>query len=443
MNPTEKKLCKFGGSSLADAVQFRKVKAIVAADPARRYIVVSAPGKRHSGDDKITDLLYACHRLRHDGRDFSDPFSKIRTRYLEIEAALSLPANMEQELDVIEQAIARGASADYIASRGEYLCALLMAAYLGFPFVDAAGVIRFTDGKYDDERTMERRELVAALDRAVVPGFYGATQNGAIVTFPRGGSDITGSVIAKVCAVDVYENWTDVNGFLMADPRIVDDPRTMEYVTYCELRELSYMGASVLHEESIFPVRKARIPIHVCNTNDPSAPGTWIVSDGDLGRIPPRRTLTGISGRKGFTAITLSRDNMHAQAGYLYKLLGILHRYGVAVDSIPSGIDSVSLVIDDRELKGVMDSIYHDIRVECAPDSVQIASCLALISIVGKGMQRLCGTAARVFDALHRANISARLIDQGTLEMNIIIGVEQRDFENAIRVIYAAFMDAA
>lgn len=434
-------LCKFGGSSLADAAQFRKVKAIVASDAARRYVVVSAPGKRQDGDDKITDLLYACHRQQSEGRDFSAAFAKVRDRYLSIERELALATDIGAELDVIEQAIARGAGADYIASRGEFLCALLMAAYLELPFVDAAAVIRFSDGKYDDARTMERRELVAALPGAVVPGFYGATENGAIVTFPRGGSDITGSVIAKACAVDVYENWTDVNGFLMADPRIVESPRTMEYVTYCELRELSYMGASVLHEESIFPVRQARIPIHVCNTNDPAAPGTWIVSDGDLGRIPPRRTLTGISGRRGFTAITLSRDNLHAQPGYLYRLLGILHRHGVSVDSIPSGIDTISLVVDDRQLHGKMDGIYHDIRVECAPDSVQIASCLALISIVGKGMQRLCGTAARVFDALHRANISARLIDQGTLEMNIIIGVEQRDFENAIRVIYAAFMD--
>ncbi len=441
MTPDRRILAKFGGSSLADAAQFQKVKAIVAADPARRFVVVSAPGKRNKRDEKITDLLYLCHRLQREGSDFSAPFDKIRQRYLDIERTLGLGTHIAAELDVVQQALTRGASVEYIASRGEYLCALLMADYLGRPFVDASRVIRFCDGRYSDLMTMELRDVVRGMERAVIPGFYGATENGSIVTFSRGGSDITGSVMARAAEVDLYENWTDVDGFLMADPRIVDNPPPMPYVTYCELRELSYMGASVLHEESIFPVRQARIPIHVKNTNAPDAPGTLIIPDSRLLDIPRRGTLTGIAGRRGFTAVTLTRDNLHAQQGFVYRLLGILDRYHVSVESMPSGIDSVTAVMDDRALCGVMDDIYHDIRTELAPDSMQVQSCLALISIVGKGMQRTSGAAATVFAALRDAGVSVRVIDQGALEMSIIIGVEQRDFELAIRAVYGAFME--
>ena len=436
------KTAKFGGSSLSDAGQFQKVAAIVRGDPARRFVVVSAPGKRFSGDDKITDLLYRCAALAGRREDFSAPFGQIRDRYLSIERDLGLEqAHMGPALDEIEAALRTGrASRDFVASRGEYLCARLMGAYLGAPMVDAAQLIRFKeDGTLDMERTACYCAPLKDLPLAVIPGFYGTMPDGSIRTFSRGGSDITGAIIARAVGASEYENWTDVDGFMMADPRIVPEARIMHAVSYTELRELSYMGASVLHEESIFPVREARIPIHVRNTNHPEAGGTWIVNEGTLMKEHRHGLVAGISGRKGFTMITLTKENLHKQVGFGYGLLKILDRHDISFESMPCGIDNLTVVLNDADIKGKMDQLYHEIRTELKPDTVEIASSIALIATVGHGMARTLGVAARLFTALSEAGVSSRIIDQSPKEMNLIVGVDQRDFETAVRAIYRAF----
>ena len=434
------KTVKFGGSSLASAEQFRKVKTIIERDAARRYVVVSAPGKRFPGDDKITDLLYRCQALRAQGLSFDAAFQKIAERFIGIRDGLGLNLCIEAELDEIRSRIEAGTTPDFAASRGEYLNAKLLSAYLGFPFLDAGEFIRFRDdGTFDDDATTVRAGILTAHERAVIPGFYGRQRSGAIHTFSRGGSDITGAITARLSESDVYENWTDVSGFLMTDPRIVPDAKVIETVTYSELRELSYMGASVLHEDSIFPVRKARIPIHVLNTNDPEASGTMIVPDSMATDKEHARPITGIAGRRGYTVITLTKDNLHNDLGFSYRLMGILARNGISAERMPSGIDTISLVIDDKRLIGRMDQLYHDIMIECSPDTVEIASCIALIASVGIGMVRNPGVAAKLFSALSEAEVNARLIDQDSNEMNIIVGVEQRDFERAVQAIYRAF----
>ena len=436
------KTAKFGGSSLSDAGQFQKVAAIVRGDPARRFVVVSAPGKRFSGDDKITDLLYRCAALAGRREDFSAPFGQIRDRYLSIERDLGLEqAHMGPALDEIEAALRTGrASRDFVASRGEYLCARLMGAYLGAPMVDAAQLIRFKeDGTLDMERTACYCAPLKDLPLAVIPGFYGTMPDGSIRTFSRGGSDITGAIIARAVGASEYENWTDVDGFMMADPRIVPEARVMHAVSYTELRELSYMGASVLHEESIFPVREARIPIHVRNTNHPEAGGTWIVNEGTLMKDHRHGLVAGISGRKGFTMITLTKENLHKQVGFGYGLLKILDRHDISFESMPCGIDNLTVVLNDADIKGKMDQLYHEIRTELKPDTVEIASSIALIATVGHGMARTLGVAARLFTALSEAGVSSRIIDQSPKEMNLIVGVDQRDFETAVRAIYRAF----
>ena len=436
------KTAKFGGSSLSDAGQFQKVAAIVRGDPARRFVVVSAPGKRFSGDDKITDLLYRCAALAGRREDFSAPFGQIRDRYLSIERDLGLEqAHMGPALDEIEAALRTGrASRDFVASRGEYLCARLMGAYLGAPMVDAAQLIRFKeDGTLDMERTACYCAPLKDLPLAVIPGFYGTMPDGSIRTFSRGGSDITGAIIARAVGASEYENWTDVDGFMMADPRIVPEARVMHAVSYTELRELSYMGASVLHEESIFPVREARIPIHVRNTNHPEAGGTWIVNEGTLMKEHRHGLVAGISGRKGFTMITLTKENLHKQVGFGYGLLKILDRHDISFESMPCGIDNLTVVLNDADIKGKMDQLYHEIRTELKPDTMEIASSIALIATVGHGMARTLGVAARLFTALSEAGVSSRIIDQSPKEMNLIVGVDQRDFETAVRAIYRAF----
>lgn len=438
------KTAKFGGSSLSDAGQFKKVAAIVRSDPERRFIVVSAPGKRFSGDEKITDLLYRCASLASAREDFSAPFALIRDRYLSIEKELGLEAaHMGSALDEIEAALSTGrATRDFIASRGEYLCARLMGAYLNVPMVDAAQLIRFREnGELDTEATMLYCAPLKDLPVAVIPGFYGAMPGGTVRTFSRGGSDITGAIIARAVGADVYENWTDVDGFMMADPRIVPEARTMHAVSYEELRELSYMGASVLHEESIFPVREARIPIHVRNTNRPEGGGTWIVNEGTLMKEHRHGIVAGISGRKGFTMITLTKDNLHKQVGFGYNLLRILDRHGISFESMPCGIDNLTIILNDADIKGKMDVLYHEIRTELKPDTVEIASSIALIATVGRGMARTVGVAARLFTALSEAGISSRIIDQSPKEMNLMVGVDQRDFEGAVRAIYRAFCE--
>ena len=438
------KTAKFGGSSLSDADQFRKVAAILQADPTRRFVVVSAPGKRFSGDDKITDLLYKCADLSSRREDFSPAFGPIRERFLSIERDLSIEsAHISEALDEIEAELGTGrASRDYVASRGEYLCAKLMGAYLHVPMVDAARLIRFTeDGELDMETTACYCAPLKDLPRAVIPGFYGAMPDGSIRTFSRGGSDITGAILARAVGADEYENWTDVDGFMMADPRIVPEARTMHAVSYEELRELSYMGASVLHEESIFPVREARIPIHVRNTNHPEASGTWIVNEGTLMKEHRHGLVAGISGRKGFTMITLTKENLHKQVGFGYGLLKILDRHNISFETMPCGIDVLTVVLNDADIKGKMDILYHEIRTELKPDTVEIASSIALIATVGRGMARTAGVAARLFTALQGAGVSCRIIDQSPKEMNLIVGVDQRDFENAVRAIYRAFCE--
>ena len=438
------KTAKFGGSSLSDADQFRKVAAILQADPTRRFVVVSAPGKRFSGDDKITDLLYKCADLSSRREDFSPAFGPIRERFLSIERDLSIEsAHISEALDEIEAELGTGrASRDYVASRGEYLCAKLMGAYLHVPMVDAARLIRFTeDGELDMETTACYCAPLKDLPRAVIPGFYGAMPDGSIRTFSRGGSDITGAIIARAVGANEYENWTDVDGFMMADPRIVPEARTMHAVSYEELRELSYMGASVLHEESIFPVREARIPIHVRNTNHPEASGTWIVNEGTLMKEHRHGLVAGISGRKGFTMITLTKENLHKQVGFGYGLLKILDRHNISFETMPCGIDVLTVVLNDADIKGKMDILYHEIRTELKPDTVEIASSIALIATVGRGMARTAGVAARLFTALQGAGVSCRIIDQSPKEMNLIVGVDQRDFENAVRAIYRAFCE--
>ena len=438
------KTVKFGGSSLSDAGQFKKVAAIVRSDPERRFVVVSAPGKRFSGDEKITDLLYRCADLASQREDFSAPFALIRDRYLAIEKDLGLiAAHMGPALDEIEKALASGlVTRDFVASRGEYLCARLMGAYLGVPMVDAAQLIRFReDGELDMDATMLYCAPLKDLPIAAIPGFYGAMPGGTVRTFSRGGSDITGAIIARAVGADVYENWTDVDGFMMADPRIVPEARIMHAVSYEELRELSYMGASVLHEESIFPVREARIPIHVRNTNRPEGGGTWIVNEGTLIKEHRHGIVAGISGRKGFTMITLTKDNLHKQVGFGYNLLKILDRHDISFESMPCGIDNLTIILNDADIKGKMDVLYHEIRTELKPDTVEIASSIALIATVGRGMARTVGVAARLFTALSEAGISSRIIDQSPKEMNLMVGVDQRDFEGAVRAIYRAFCE--
>ena len=438
------KTVKFGGSSLSDAGQFKKVAAIVRSDPERRFVVVSAPGKRFSGDEKITDLLYRCADLASQREDFSAPFALIRDRYLAIEKDLGLiAAHMGPALDAIEKALASGlVTRDFVASRGEYLCARLMGAYLGVPMVDAAQLIRFReDGELDMDATMLYCAPLKDLPIAVIPGFYGAMLGWTVRPFSRPGSDITGAIIARAVGADVYENWTDVDGFMMADPRIVPEARIMHAVSYEELRELSYMGASVLHEESIFPVREARIPIHVRNTNRPEGGGTWIVNEGTLIKEHRHGIVAGISGRKGFTMITLTKDNLHKQVGFGYNLLKILDRHDISFESMPCGIDNLTIILNDADIKGKMDVLYHEIRTELKPDTVEIASSIALIATVGRGMARTVGVAARLFTALSEAGISSRIIDQSPKEMNLMVGVDQRDFEGAVRAIYRAFCE--
>ncbi len=433
------KVAKFGGSSLANASQFRKVEAIIKADPDRRYIVPSAPGKRFAEDHKITDLLYLCQAHVEQGIPFDDVFTIISNRYLEIIKELGLTLDLQPYLDQIKADIAGGASADYAASRGEYLNGLILADLLGFTFIDPADIIFFDKtGLLDMELTQSK--VSACLSQhpyAVIPGFYGTDCEGQIKTFSRGGSDITGAIVARGVNADIYENWTDVSGFLMADPRIVPNPKPIEKITYRELRELAYMGATVLHEESIFPVRQAGIPINIKNTNAPEHPGTLIVNDADP--VTQTGTITGIAGRKDFTVITVEKSLMNAELGFGRKLLSILESNGISFEHMPTGIDTLSVVIADSQLKNKTEKILDEIKQQCKPDSIEISPNMALIATVGRGMAFTPGIAAKIFKALGDEGINVRMINQGSSEINIIVGVETVDFEKAVRAIYNAF----
>ena len=434
------KVVKFGGSSLADAAHFRQVASIVKADPARRFVVASAPGKRFSGDEKVTDMLYRCYEMVRTHEDISEFYAKIAARYTSIIEELGLDFDISGELDYIKNAILHHSGRDFAASRGEYLNSLILAKYLGYGFVDAESVVFFKeDGSYDEEKTnFEMGKALSSMKNAVIPGFYGIMPNGTIKTFSRGGSDVTGSIVAKAVEADLYENWTDVSGCLMADPRIVKDPLPIKSVTYRELRELSYMGASVLHEEAIFPVRNAGIPINIRNTNDPSAPGTMIVANAT--EYDAKHIITGVAGKKGFSVITIEKDMMNSEIGFGRKVLEALEDNDISFEHLPSGIDTMSIVIATSELEGRCEKILSNMNRRVHADSIVIDDGLALLAVVGRGMVKAKGTAARVFDAISGQGINIRMIDQGSSELSIIIGVEEGDLERAMEAIYKEFV---
>jgi aspartate kinase len=436
------KAVKFGGSSLADAVQFKKAADIIKADPERRYVVPSAPGKRHKDDDKVTDLLYKCYDNAATGTDFNAVFDKIAERYREIIKGLELDYSLEDEFAEIKNAFINKEGRDYAASRGEYLNAKIMAEYLGYNFIDAADVIYFNeDGIFDSERTnMVLKTLLKYNKTAVIPGFYGSAADGKIKTFSRGGSDITGSIIARAVKADIYENWTDVSGFLTADPRIIDNPKPIEKVTYRELRELSYMGATVLHEDAIFPVRTEGIPINIRNTNDPDNKGTMITADANADASLDKAVITGLAGKKGFSVVTIEKDMMNSELGFGRRVLEVLEKNKVSFEHLPSGIDTMSIIIATSALDGLRDKICEGIREAVLPDHINIEDGLALVAVVGRGMIRAKGTAARVFKAIAAAGVNIRMIDQGSSELNIIVGIDQNDFEKALHSIYNEFI---
>lgn len=436
------KVAKFGGSSCASAEQFRKVKDIILSDKSRHYIVVSAPGKRASGDTKVTDLLYRLQDAVADEKKFQETLQTIKDRYQEIIDGLGLDFSLAADFDRIEQDLKAGADRDYAASRGEFLNAKLMAAYLGFSFIDSASCFVFKEDRSCDYQKTEEgiRAALKDIDYAVFPGFYGADEKGKVVTFSRGGSDVTGSLLAAAEHVDLYENWTDVSGFLVADPRIVPNPEVIDYITYRELRELSYMGAGVLHEDAIFPVRREGIPIQIKNTNRPEDHGTLIVQN-TLKK--PRFIITGVSGKKDFCAINIEKAMMNSEIGFARKLLSVLEDNNISFEHIPSGIDTMTLVIHQEELEHCEQKILNGIQRAVNPDLIELESDIALIAVVGRGMKSSRGVAGRVFSALAHEYINIKMIDQGSSEYNIIIGVRNEDFEKAIRAIYKMFVMSA
>lgn len=434
-----KKVVKFGGSSLASAEQFKKVGKIVRADEERRFVVPSAPGKRFPKDIKVTDMLYACYELAEEEKDFSKQLEAIRERYQEIIDGLELGLSLEQEFETIRDNFKNKAGSNYAASRGEYLNGIIMAAYLGYEFIDAATVIFFDeDGEFDADKTNEI--LSAKLEKceaAVIPGFYGAYADGTVKTFSRGGSDITGSIVAKAVKADVYENWTDVSGFLIADPRIIDSPKVIETITYRELRELAYMGATVLHEDAIFPVRQEGIPINIRNTNAPEDNGTWIVGSTCQ---KPKYTITGIAGKKGFCSVNIEKDMMNSEIGFGRRVLQAFEDNGISFEHVPSGIDTMTVFVHQDEFADKEQKVVAGIHRLTNPDSIEIESDLALIAVVGRGMKSQRGTAGRIFSALAHSNVNVKMIDQGSSELNIIIGVANEDFETAVKAIYDIFV---
>lgn len=433
------KVVKFGGSSLASAEQFQKAGDIIRADKSRRFVVPSAPGKRFPNDTKVTDMLYACYELAESGRDFKKALAVIGDRYKEIIDGLKLDLSLNDEFKTIEKRFKEKAGKDYAASRGEYLNGIIMAAYLGYEFIDAASVIFFAgDGSFDADRTDKvLSERLSHCDKAVIPGFYGAMPDGMVKTFSRGGSDVTGSIVAKAAMVDVYENWTDVSGFLVADPRIIKDPEGIEVITYRELRELSYMGATVLHEDAIFPVRQKGIPINIRNTNAPDDNGTWIVGSTCQ---KSKYVITGIAGKKGFCSINIEKDMMNAEIGFGRKVLQAFEENNISFEHVPSGIDTMTVYVHQDEFMHKEQKVVAGLHRLAQPDSIEIESDLALIAVVGRGMKSTRGTAGRIFSALAHANVNVKMIDQGSSELNIIIGVANEDFETAIKAIYDIFV---
>lgn len=433
------KVVKFGGSSLASAAQFAKVGDIIRADESRRYVVPSAPGKRNAKDTKVTDMLYSCYALAEAEEDFKGALKKIKERYNSIINGLNLTLSLEDEFRTIAEKFEDKAGEDYAASRGEYLNGIIMANYLGYEFIDAAEVIFFDEnGNFDDYKTDKvMAERLSHVEKAVIPGFYGSDIDGNVKTFSRGGSDITGSIVSKAVHASVYENWTDVSGCLVADPRIVENAQPIRVITYRELRELSYMGASVLHEDAIFPVRKAGIPINIKNTNAPEEPGTMIVESTCQ---KADYTITGIAGKKGFVAVNIDKDMMNSEVGFCRKALEAFEENGISIEHMPSGIDTMTVFVHQEEFEGKEQQVISSIRRLVNPDIIDLEADLALIAVVGRGMKSTRGTAGRIFSALAHANINVKMIDQGSSELNIIIGVSNNDFENAIKAIYDIFV---
>ncbi len=433
------KVVKFGGSSLANAGQFSKVGKIIREDKSRRYVVPSAPGKRNAKDTKVTDMLYQCYGMAEAEENFVSLLRKIQERYDAIINGLNLNFSLNKEFEMIAENFRKKAGADYAASRGEYLNGMIMANYLGFEFVDAAEVIVFKeDGEFDADKTNQLLgDRLRSCEYAVIPGFYGAKEDGTVKTFSRGGSDITGSIVAKAVRADIYENWTDVSGFLIADPRIIKKPEVIKVITYRELRELSYMGATVLHEDAVFPVRKEGIPINIRNTNAPEDEGTLIVESTCR---QPDYTITGIAGKKGFVAVNIDKDMMNAEVGFGRKVLAAFEEHGISFEHVPSGIDTMTVFVHQEEFEGKEQQVLSAIHRHAQPDSIDLEGNLALIAVVGRGMKSTRGTAGRIFSALAHVNVNVKMIDQGSSELNIIIGVQNSDFEEAIRAIYDIFV---
>ena len=434
------KVVKFGGSSLADAAQFQKVAAIIKADPERRYVVPSAPGKRFREDTKVTDMLYACYERAARGAEFDGLFAQVRERYDGIIRELGMDYSLDREFAHIQSAFVNKSGRDYAASRGEYLNGKILAAYLGYDFIDASRVVFFNDdGSFNDELTHQSlRDELSRHERAVIPGFYGSMPNDTIKTFSRGGSDVTGSLVARAAGAVLYENWTDVSGFLVADPRIVPNPKQIKRITYRELRELSYMGATVLHEDAIFPVRQAGIPINIKNTNVPSDPGTMIVPESGEG--DDAQTITGIAGKKGFSILHIEKDMMNQEIGFGLKVLEVLEEREISFEHLAPGIDTMSIVVATEALEGQREELLRWIKRRTKADLVELHDGIALIAVVGRGMLKAVGTAARAFSALAGAGINIRMIDQGSSELNIIAGIDEDHFEDAIRSIYKEFI---
>ena len=433
------KVCKFGGTSMATAQSILNVKSIIERDPERKYVIVSAPGKRFSSDIKITDMLYSAYQEKFETGACKTNLGLIRTRFVELAKDLGLDIDMNKYIDEVEEGILKSTSPDYAASRGEYLSAIIMSAVLGFDMVDAGDIIKFKhDGTFDSELTNDLVKKYAGSTKGlVIPGFYGRMPDKSIKTFTRGGSDFTGAIIARGVGAKIYENWTDVNGFLVTDPRLVDKPKHISVLSYEELRELSYMGAGVLHPDSIFPVQVDKIPINIRNTFEPEHPGTMILASTKGYDIPK---VTGIAGRKGNTTISLKKAMMNAEIGFCRKVLSVLERNGLSVEHVPTGIDTMSIVLSDIGLKGVDENkLIDDIRGAVNPDHIEITHSLALIAVVGHGMEKSRGIAATVFTALYKAGVNVRMIDQGSSELNIIVGVEEKDYNASIKAIYEAF----
>lgn len=433
-------VAKFGGSSLSDAGQFRKVRDILLLDPRRAYVVPSAPGKRFSKDDKVTDLLYATYRQRRDCGDWKAIFARIEERYRCIAADLGLTFDLDAELGRIREDVQNGASEDYCASRGEYLNGLLLSNFVGFKFLDPKDFIFFaTDGTFNSERT--NSTLSAILEKepnAIVPGFYGSLPDGSIHTFSRGGSDITGAIVARAASADLYENWTDVSGFLMADPRLVEGAKPIKNITYRELRELSYMGATVLHEDSVFPVHRAGIPTNIRNTNEPDHDGTMITHNAEEEKNP--FVITGIAGRMGFSVISVEKAMMNSEKGFGRRVLQAIEEAGLSFEHLPTGIDTLCVVLETSQLTPVRERVVSRIMELTSPDTLTIHDDMGLIATVGRGMVHNPGTAARLFSALSHEHVNVRMIDQGSSELSILVGVDCCDFETAIRAIYHEFV---